>query len=230
VAPEGKAVVAHVVWVKGAVYATQPGTAERRTLKTSSNIYMNDTLTTDADSEAQIIYSDNSIMTFRPNTKFYINEYNYVPKAPKSQGGKSVGRYVVDLIEGGFRTITGFIAKDNPDDYQVNTPVATIGVRGTEFTVVVDKSGVVYLKQYKGVPCVTNKSDEKSKQTTLCADKDKKYIEVNNADSPPQAVGKQPDVFTVDVEVVPVVYSGQSPGFCGMAGCKTIQGGGFCIQ
>jgi len=37
------------------------------------------------------------------------------------------------LFRGGFRAITGFISKRKPDAFKVNTTVATIGIRGTEF-------------------------------------------------------------------------------------------------
>jgi len=39
------------------------------------------------------------------------------------------------LLQGGFRTITGLISKRHPEAYRVETPVATIGVRGTQYEV-----------------------------------------------------------------------------------------------
>jgi len=41
------------------------------------------------------------------------------------------------LLKGGFRSISGLIGKINHDEYQVTTPVATIGVRGTDYLVVI---------------------------------------------------------------------------------------------
>lgn len=223
--------VAHVVWVKGSFYAKAPDTDEKRILKTSGKIFMNDTLITSAGSEAEIVFSDNSVMSFRAETKFYINEYNYQPKA-KNAEDKSAGRYVMDLIEGGFRTVTGYVAKDQPDNYQVNTPVATIGVRGTEYSVVLAKDGQLFMKRYKGTPCVakgTGSSKEKDKD--VCLNSNNRYS-VTDASGNTQAVVQEPDVFNVDVEVVPVTFSGNSQGFCGINGCGGNEGGGsgFCIQ
>ncbi len=230
VVPPGAKVVAHVVWVKGSFFASAQNSDVKRPLKVSSNVYMNDTLITVSNSEAQVVFTDNSLMTFRPNSRLFISEYNYVPKGSKKED-TSTASYIMNLLEGGFRTITGYVAKEQPDNYQINTPVATIGVRGTEFSVVVaDDSGKTYVKQYKGVPCV-NAKNKRDKRDAVCMDDKKKYTEVQDPNSMPQYVGQQPGVFQVDVQVVPVVYNGSSPGFCGMQGCgKTGGGGGFCIQ
>jgi hypothetical protein len=232
--PEGKKLVARVVWVKGAFSATMPGSAEARPLKMAANIYMNDTLITDAKSEAQIIFTDNSSMTFRPETKLYINEYNYVPKAKDDKSAKkSTGKYIMDLVTGGFRTITGLVAKDNPNDYQVNTPVATIGVRGTEYSLVYKQGQDLYIKRYTGEPCMTNGAgagsgsgkdvnavspvkvggggaSQTNSSNEVCLDEAKQYGYVANANTSPVAIVEQPEVFRTDVEIVPVNFSNTS--------------------
>ena len=142
--------VGRVVWVTGSLKALMPN-QEERTLVKSSVIYLKDTLITDAKSQAQIVFTDNTLLTFTPQTRFVIDQYSYNPQAKS----KSIGKYVMNLIEGGFRTITGLIAKKNPTDYQVNTPVATIGVRGTDYAVYV-KGGQLSMAQYGGSPCIQN--------------------------------------------------------------------------
>ena len=52
-----------------------------------------------------------------------------------NQNGAS--RAFFSLLKGGFRSISGLIGKVNHDDYQVTTPVATIGIRGTDYLVVI---------------------------------------------------------------------------------------------
>ena len=150
--------VGKVVWVRGnfiAMIKTQDGKENSRVLEKSSAIYLHDTLMTEKNAQAQIVFTDNTLMTFKPDTKFYIKNYEY----EKKDDGKTVGRYVMDLVEGGFRTITGLIAKTNPNNYQVNTPVATIGVRGTDYTVVLQNQSI-YLARTKGEPCITNVKKE----------------------------------------------------------------------
>jgi hypothetical protein len=138
----GKA-VGRVVWVKGSFSAVGPeGT---RSLERAGIFYEKDTLVTGAGSEAQVVFSDNSLMTFSGDTHFRVDQYSL-----KSSGG---GSYVMTLAEGGLRTVTGTIASKEPDNYKIKTPVATIGVRGTEF-IAYYKNGRLYVGRIKGKPCV----------------------------------------------------------------------------
>jgi hypothetical protein len=57
-----------------------------------------------------------------------------VPTPPQQQS--TVARSFFRLVKGGFRSITGLVGKINRDEYQVATPVATIGIRGTDITVI----------------------------------------------------------------------------------------------
>ncbi len=40
------------------------------------------------------------------------------------------------LLKGGFRAVSGLIGKANAAEYRVTTPVATIGIRGTDYVVI----------------------------------------------------------------------------------------------
>lgn len=185
--------VGRVVWVKGTLKATMENN-EQRILQKMSVVYLHDVLTTDATSQAQIVFTDESLMTFYPNTKFSIDKYVYEQKK------KGVGSYVMSLIEGGFRTITGLIAKNNPSDYRVNTPVATIGVRGTDYAVYLKTNGELYVGRYQGKPCVSGK---KQGSEVCLNNTSAQYAYVQNANSAPVPVNQQPGVFNEKLEVVP---------------------------
>jgi hypothetical protein len=105
----------------------------------------------------------------------------------------------MNLIEGGFRTITGAIAKQNPGDYQVNTPVATIGVRGTDYAAVV-KSGQLSMAFYAGAPCMKNK------EGSLCLSSAVPYGAVSFG-AAPVALKQTPAVFQEKLEIVPAKIS-----------------------
>lgn len=210
--------VGRVVWVKGVFTAVMPNN-EKRQLQKTSLIYVNDTLSTDSNTKAEIVFTDNTLMTFRPNTKFYIDQYSYKPSKKKG----SVGTYVMNLIEGGFRTITGLIPKANPPDYQVNTPVATIGVRGTDYVVYV-KNGELFLGLNKGKPCVKNSKGD------LCLDSNTRFAKTT-ANTAPVALTEEPAVFKEKLEITPAVIAP----FAGSGGSSggTSSGGSvssFCIQ
>lgn len=183
--------VGRVVWVKGKFKAVSPSNKERL-LDKAAIIYLHDTLITDAASQAQIVFTDNSLMTFKPSTQFVIEQYAFDPKKKKG----SAGKYIMNLIEGGFRTITGLIAKSDPQSYQVNTPVATIGVRGTDYAVYVS-GGELYIGYYKGTPCVSGKEQQ------VCLSKEKPYAEVPKGSDEPRPVTKQPAVLKEKLAVVP---------------------------
>lgn len=208
--------VGRVVWVKGQFTASlkMSDTVEApRPLEKSSVIYLHDTLETGLQSEAQIVFSDNTLMTFRPASKFYIDQYEYHPNAKT----KSVGKYIMNLVEGGFRTITGLIAKSNPSDYQVNTPVATIGVRGTDYTLII-KEGGVYLARNEGAPCVTNEVKN------LCLNSEHKYAQVATAGAEPTYIATPPAFLTQPVVIEPATFK-QMGGTPAPAGASD-----FCIR
>lgn len=56
------------------------------------------------------------------------------PVASTATGGNS--RAFFRLLRGGFRAVSGLIGKANANEYRVATPVATIGIRGTDYIVV----------------------------------------------------------------------------------------------
>ncbi len=116
-----------MVWVSGVVKASYPDQTPR-VLARGSMIYEKDKLTTEASGSGQIAFTDNSMLTLTPSSIFVIEQYYYNPQKPQQDG-----QAVMSLIKGGLRTVTGFVAKAAPTNYQVKTPVATIGVRGTDF-------------------------------------------------------------------------------------------------
>jgi hypothetical protein len=68
-------------------------------------------------------------MSLQPETAFKIEQFRFVEKG---QGGDNI---VMHLLKGGMRTITGLIGRANRQNYKFRTEVATIGIRGTEFSV-----------------------------------------------------------------------------------------------
>lgn len=85
----------------------------------------NDIITTGKKSFAILRLTDGTRLTLRPNSKFAVEEFN--PSLSKDASAK------LSLFRGGMRAITGFISKYNSNGYKMRTPVATIGIRGTEF-------------------------------------------------------------------------------------------------
>ncbi len=143
--------IAQAIWVKGTVMATQPG-GTPRPLTRRSVIYEHDVVSTDKTSTGEIGFTDGSLMSLNSDTAIKIDEYKY----KEGGGGGKDDKSVINLVKGGFRTITGAIPKENPEGYKMNTPVATIGVRGTEYVTVLSPEKGLLLKIEKGQIKVIN--------------------------------------------------------------------------
>jgi len=132
--PAGK-----VLFSIGSVTAISTG---ERTLKKGDEVYQGDTIQTAGKSRLQLIMVDGARLSIRPNSALVIAEYTF-NKKPKYTGSaikQSNGKMAIDIVKGGFRTITGAIGhggtkEENAANYQVRTPVATIGIRGTDYSI-----------------------------------------------------------------------------------------------
>jgi hypothetical protein len=78
---------------------------------------------------AQLRFTDGAQVSLQPGSQFRIDDYNFSGQADGSEKG------LFSLMKGGLRTITGWIGRTNRDNYKVTTAVATIGIRGTEYSV-----------------------------------------------------------------------------------------------
>lgn len=77
----------------------------------------------------QLRFTDGAYVSLQPGSQFRIDDYNYNDKIDGTERG------FFSLLRGGLRTITGLVGRTNRKNYQVTTTVATIGIRGTEYTV-----------------------------------------------------------------------------------------------
>jgi hypothetical protein len=115
--------VGEVSYTRG-VLTGQVGNDAPQILGKGWPLHKGETLNTGASGFAVIKLEDGSRMTLRPNTTFKIEDVN------TTRGSESA---FMSLIRGGFRAITGLISKSRPGAFRINTRVATIGIRGTEF-------------------------------------------------------------------------------------------------
>ncbi len=106
-----------------------------RTLKRHSNIFKGDTLITDKGARAQIRMKDGALLALRSDSQLKLVEYNY---AGREDGNENS---LLELLRGGFRTITGAIGRTNKQNYRVKTTNATIGIRGTHYGLMLCTAG-----------------------------------------------------------------------------------------
>ena len=112
-------------FVHGDVRVTQANGSTLLATK-GSIVEEGDTIATSPSGQAQLTMKDGGIISMRPDSTLRIEVYRYSEKAAASSQG------FFALLKGGFRSITGAIGRANHNNYRVNTPTATIGIRGTD--------------------------------------------------------------------------------------------------
>ncbi|QDQ26986.1 hypothetical protein FNU76_11775 [Chitinimonas arctica] len=116
-----------VQFVNGAVSVVGVGAGGvTRTPKKGDVISEGEFINTGPDGNMQIRMNDDGIVAVRPNTRLRIDIFQYQGKQDGSENS------VFSLLKGGFRAITGAVGRLNKDKYSVQTPTATIGIRGTD--------------------------------------------------------------------------------------------------
>jgi hypothetical protein len=98
-------------------------------LARKSEVEEGDTLVSEKNTYARIRFIDNSEITLRPSSQLKIDSFSYDEAKPENDSA------FFSLLKGGLRSITGALGKRNREKVGLNTPTATIGIRGTTYIV-----------------------------------------------------------------------------------------------
>jgi hypothetical protein len=115
-----------VINLSGALMA-QKADGTVKALAVRSEVEQGDTLVSEKNTYAQIKFIDNGEITLKPGTTFKVDAFSYDAGKPEGDSASFT------LIKGGLRSITGLLGKRNKEKFQLKTPTATIGIRGTTF-------------------------------------------------------------------------------------------------
>lgn len=126
-AHEGTAVAGKAVVVVG--HASVVNARGERALASGASLAVGDTIETRTDGYVYVTTVDHGFISVRPNSSLGIERYDYDANAPE--------RTIIKLVlnRGVVREISGKGAQAAREHYRMNTPVAALGVRGTDFTV-----------------------------------------------------------------------------------------------
>jgi hypothetical protein len=97
----------------------------RRRLAVGGSLYPGDTLETTAGATTVLAFRDDSRMTVGSASQFRVDSFVFDNANPKE------GRFLVTLLRGSLRALTGLIGKANSRNVGFTTSTATIGIRGT---------------------------------------------------------------------------------------------------
>ncbi len=115
---------AKLVSGQGEISAIDPGGARRRVVAGGS-LYPGETLETGPSAWAVLAFRDDSRTTLGGSSRFRVDSFVFDEQSPKD------GRFLVSLLRGSMRALTGLIGKANNRNVSFTTATATIGIRGT---------------------------------------------------------------------------------------------------
>lgn len=98
-----------------------------KVLAQKSAVYQGDLLVTEKGVYARIRFIDDSEITLRPSSQLKIENFVFDQAKPETDDAK------FNLVKGGLRAVTGALGKRSQERVGLNTPTATIGIRGTTF-------------------------------------------------------------------------------------------------
>lgn len=116
------AVRGNVVLVAAAPQQTKLAVGEN--VRSGDPIFLGDTIETGPGAGLQIMLMDETIFTIGPDAALVIDEFVYDPET-------NAGKVTASVLKGAFRFVSGRVAKEEPRNMNVKTPVGTIGIRGT---------------------------------------------------------------------------------------------------
>jgi hypothetical protein len=171
-------------------------------------------LSTGADGYIYVKTVDDGLFILRPNTKARIAAY-HVDRANPSNT-----RVKLELLNGVVRSKSGDAVKQARQNFRFNTPVAAIGVRGTDFTVFADRdtsrvavvSGAITMSGFGG-SCSPDGSGpcEGKMARELSATQKGQLLQVSRGQASPQLLQSgalAPDVLVPPRADEPVAKSG----------------------
>ncbi len=157
VAAQGNAAAGRFIAVTGDVKVLGSDGVTRIAVR-NGEIRQGDSIVTGADSLAQLRMSDGGAVSVRADTQLKLDSYRFTTPEDRDSS------FAVSIIKGGFRVLTGLIARTNRQNYRVSTSAMTIGVRGTHFEVVhvlqpvADAAAGTYNRVYDGTISVQNRA------------------------------------------------------------------------
>ena len=100
-------------------------------LEAGDSVYQGDTLESGADGSIGIVLADQTTFSMAENGSMVLDEMVYDP-------GTQEGSVSLSVLQGVFTFVSGEIAKTDPDAMTLYTPMATIGIRGTQLAMSYD--------------------------------------------------------------------------------------------
>ncbi|MFW5855167.1 MAG: FecR family protein, partial [Thermodesulfobacteriota bacterium] len=106
---------------------------EKLAAEPGTRLFSGDLLQTGPQGAMGIILRDNTLISMGPDSELVLNEFIFEPRE---------GRFslIAEMAKGTFSFLSGMIGKLSPESARIDTPVGTVGIRGTRFFAKVEGS------------------------------------------------------------------------------------------
>jgi hypothetical protein len=208
--PTASAVVGEATLVIG-VAKVFPADGSSHAVERGTSIRVGDRVETEVGGHVHFRFVDGGRLSIRPSSRLQVESYSHSPDQPNLTAIK------FRLDEGVVRSITGAWGEAARDRFRLNTPVAAIGVKGTDFVVKseFDKTtasvytGAIILSPLTA-GCMATLGPCKSGRETLLSDQMKgQMIELGRQQTSPQLVPLV-DLLAQNRRSVPVADASRS--------------------
>jgi hypothetical protein len=112
---------------KALLVGSREGSSAR--IRTGDFVREGDTIRTESSGHVHVRFIDQAVLSVRPMSELQVLAYRFDEANPENSLVK------LNLVEGTARTVSGKAAKAARERFRLNTPIAAIGVRGTDFVV-----------------------------------------------------------------------------------------------
>ena len=188
--------VGHVLLAVGSVERASGLEGARQRLGVGDPIYAGDSLKTGPQSYMHVRMVDQALVVLRPDTRLKVSVYQFDPKKPDAS------RIKLELVSGNSRTVSGKGGEAAKQGYRFNTPIAAVGLRGTDYTVVageefsrvsVARGAVVVTPFGNGCTAVGFGPCNSATSQELSAEQRHAYLEVSAKNRIPSVVAPDQD-------------------------------------
>src|SRR5690554_1270323 len=129
--------IGEVSLVLGRAWLETAGNATKRVaVEVGTPIRESDRLVTESNGHVHIRFVDEALVSVRPDSRLEVARYRYNLEYPQQSAIR------LNLEEGVTRSISGQGASSARERFRLNTPIAAIGVRGTDFVVSASRGSV----------------------------------------------------------------------------------------
>lgn len=132
--------------VEGRVDILKAGASSVLPVKAGDSVFMGDTVRTKSNGKAEILFNDGTIVSVTPDTRMKIDEYAFNPDNSRKQGIIGLFRGKIRAVVSKAKVASIIPVSTGASTFNIQTPTATAGVRGTDLFVFYNRgvTGVLF--------------------------------------------------------------------------------------